>query len=37
MENIKCPHCHEVFKVDEASFADMLKSAEFLVAYSAMF
>lgn len=25
MENIKCPHCHEVFKVDEASFADIVK------------
>ncbi len=25
MENIKCPHCHEVFKVDEAGFADILK------------
>lgn len=25
MENIKCPHCHEVFKVDEAGFADIVK------------
>ena len=25
MENIHCPHCHEVFKVDEASFADIVK------------
>jgi hypothetical protein len=25
LENIKCPHCHEVFKVDEAGFADILK------------
>jgi hypothetical protein len=25
LENIKCPHCHEVFKVDEAGFADIVK------------
>jgi hypothetical protein len=25
MEDIKCPHCQKVFKVDEAGFADILK------------
>ncbi|MBU0614201.1 DUF2130 domain-containing protein [Patescibacteria group bacterium] len=25
MQDIKCPHCHKVFKVDEAGFADILK------------
>ncbi len=25
MNDIKCPHCHKVFKVDEAGFADILK------------
>jgi hypothetical protein len=25
MEDIKCPHCKKVFKVDEAGFADILK------------
>ena len=25
MNDIKCPHCHKVFKVDEAVFADILK------------
>jgi hypothetical protein len=25
MNDIKCPHCREVFKVDEAGFADILK------------
>lgn len=25
MQDIKCPHCHKVFKVDEAGFAGILK------------
>ena len=25
MEDIKCPHCHKVFKVDQAGFADIVK------------
>jgi len=25
MQDIKCPHCHKAFKVDEAGFADILK------------
>lgn len=25
MNEIKCPHCHKIFKVDEAGFADILK------------
>lgn len=25
MEDIKCPHCHKTFKVDEAGFADIVK------------
>lgn len=25
MNEIKCPHCHKVFKVDEAGYADILK------------
>lgn len=25
MEDIKCPHCHRVFKVDESGFANILK------------
>lgn len=25
MNEIKCPHCHQVFKVDEAGFADIVK------------
>ena len=25
MQDIKCPHCEKVFKVDEAGFADILK------------
>ncbi len=25
MNGIKCPHCHKIFKVDEAGFADILK------------
>jgi hypothetical protein len=25
MQDIKCPHCHKIFKVDEAGFADILK------------
>ena len=25
MQDIKCPHCQKVFKVDEAGFADILK------------
>ncbi len=25
MNDIKCPHCKKVFKVDEAGFADILK------------
>ena len=25
MEDIKCPHCQKVFKVDQAGFADIVK------------
>lgn len=25
MQDIKCPHCHKVFEVDEAGFADIVK------------
>lgn len=25
MNDIKCPHCHKIFKVDEAGFADIIK------------
>ena len=25
MNNIKCPNCHEVFQVDEANFASIVK------------
>jgi len=28
MQDIKCPHCHKVFKVDEAGFADILKQVK---------
>jgi hypothetical protein len=29
MNEIICPHCNKVFKLDEAGFADILKSTLF--------